>query len=237
MDTRLKFTEVKNFIKNTRESNVLTKQEKRNCWKGIFKNILMSLWNKITAPFIYPIWYLFRKKITNKIYKGTSWREINDLMSFNKTKKVKQKLKNNGIFLYWIWTYGDAKNPLQRGGLPKEFGKNTFWNRFKYSALRNPRFNYNYIYFRTGEIIKAFVVIDNRNFNYMHKSPGIGDSPNGIYFCWLKDHNSKWYFIYEDNNVNNIFYFGYTGFLKQNIGNSGGRFEIVYRKTSVSYKI
>jgi hypothetical protein len=53
----------------------------------------------------------------------------------------------------------------------------------------------------------------------MHKSEGIGDSPDGIYFKWmLETNNGRWGFIYEDNNVENIFYFGNVGLLKKDIG-------------------
>ena len=114
-------------------------------------------------------------------------------------------------------------------------GENIFWNRFVYSAIRNPRFNQNYIDFRTGEITNIITIIDNRDFNYMHVSSGIGDSADGIYFKWMKDNNGKWYFIYEDNNENSLFYLGYTGLLLQDIGYSGGRFETSYRKTEWSY--
>ena len=51
----------------------------------------------------------------------------------------------------------------------------------------------------------------------------------------MKDNNGKWYFIYEDNNANFIFYIGYTGLLMHDIGNSGGRFETSLRKTTSSY--
>ena len=41
--------------------------------------------------------------------------------------------------------------------------------------------------------------------------------------------------VYEDNNKENIFYFGYTGMLLHDLGNSGGRFEISNRLTDSSY--
>ena len=88
--------------------------------------------------------------------------------------------------------------------------------------------------FRTGDIIEVITVIDNRDFTYMHKSEGIGDSPDGIYFKWMLDTNGRWGFIYEDNNVENIFYFGNTGLLRKDIG-LDGRFECGYRKTDSSY--
>lgn len=230
---------IRNLIKDYRDNsatNIITKKDKKECYFRIVKTLLLMVWSGVSAPFIYPIWYIFRKQITNKIYRGTSWQEIEDLMNKCESELVKKKLKENGgCFLYWLWTYGDAVDPLGRGGMPEWYGKNTFWNRFKYSAIRNPRFNKNYLDFRTGRIVNAIVVIDYRNFNYMHVSKGIGDSPDGIYFKWMKDHNNKWYFIYEDNNSSNIFYIGYTGLLYKDIGNLGGRFETSYRKTEKSY--
>lgn len=232
------FIFIKNVIKDLKNKNSkVPKKEKYKCYLRVIKNLFYMLWNGISAPFIYPIWYIFRKSITKRIYRGTSWQEIEQLMTLCETKLVEQKLKYNGRFLFWLWTYGDAVDPLGRGGLPHNFrnGKNNFINRFLYSAIRNPRFNVNYLYLRTSTIIDREVVIDNRNFLYMHKSFGIGDSPDGIYFKWMKDKNNKWYFIYEDNNKKHIFYIGYTGLLYLDVGNYGGRFETSCRKTESSY--
>lgn len=216
-------------------SNQISISDKKKCWNRIILNIFTIVWNAISAPFVYPIWYMFRKIITTNIYENTSWQEILKLMQSNETELAKQILLHNGKFLYWLWTYGDCDDPLGCGGLPNKYGKNTFLNRFKWSAIRNPRFNINYMNFRTGKIVQVINIIDNRNFNYMHKSFGISDSPDGIYFKWMKDNNNKWYFIYEDNNSNHLFYFGYTGLLKYDIGFNGGRFELSYRKTKESY--
>mgnify|MGYP005855341917 FL=1 len=158
-------------------------------------------------------------------------------MYINETELAKKKLKVNGKFLYWLWTYGDAKDPLGRGGMPETYknGKNIFWNRYCYSAFRNARFNINYMEFRTGLIVEKIIIKDERDFSYYHKVDGIGDSPDGIVFIWMRDNYNKWYFIYEDNNKNNIFYFGYVDLLKEKA--NGGRFETSYRKTQSSYRI
>lgn len=235
-----KFIEFLRFFKNVRSdlknsSDQISIKDKKKCWNRIILNIFIIIWNAISAPFIYPVWYLFRQKITKKIYKNTSWQDIHNLMKLNETNFVKQLLLINGRFFYWLWTYGDCEDPLGRGGLPNKCGKNTFLNRYKWSAIRNPRFNINYMNFRTGTIVQVIKIIDTRDFNYLHKSFGIGDSPDGIYFKWMKDNNNKWYFIYEDNNSNHLFYFGYTGLLRNDIGNCGGRFELSYRKTESSY--
>lgn len=240
----MKFSEIKIFIKNlindvknTKETSKVTKKDKVKSVKVVFSIFISLIWSAISSPIFYTVWYIFRKQITKRIYKGTSWEEINELKNEN-PQKVKEILKKNGRFLYWLWTYGDMIDPLGRGGLPHDYfdGKNSFINRFRYSAIRNARFNKNYIDFRTGRISIVEVSIDNRNFNYLHKSYGIGDSPDGIYFKWLKD-ESRTYFIYEDNNSKHIFYFGWVGFLKEDIGKFGGRFEMAYRTTDSSYKL
>lgn len=158
-------------------------------------------------------------------------------MDENKTAEAKSKLKSNGRLAYFLWTYGDAEDPILTGGLPASFGTPNFWNRFKYSAIRNGRFNYNYIEFRTGKITSIETIIDDRNFNIMHKSVGIGDSPDGIYFKWMRDADSKTYFIYENNNSETLFYIGYTGLLISDVGNFGGRFETGYRNVDSSYTL
>lgn len=206
------------------------KKLKKECFINIIRNLLTSLLSGITAPIIYPIWYLNRLEITTIAYYGTSWQEIEKLMYEHKPDIVKQLIKKNGRLIYWLWTYGDSKDPLGRGGMPENYrnGKNTFWNRYMFGAFRNPRFNINYLSFRTGPITTIFPVIDTRNFNILHKSIGIGDSPDGIYFKWMKDDSDKWYFIYEDNQSKYLFYFGYVDLLKDEIGKSG-RFETSYR--------
>jgi hypothetical protein len=240
MDTRFKLTEIKTFLKiirlNIYHQNdvVVSKQDKINCCKKVVINLLEYVWNGVTAPFVYPIWYLFKNQITKKVYNGTSWEEISSLMSTNKISEVKNKLLVNGKFMYWLWTYSDSDDPLGKGGLPDVY-KNTFFGRFYWGAIRNPRFNFNYMEFRTQEITQVVTIIDKRNFNFMHKSFGLGDSPDGVYFKWMKDKNNNWYFIYEDNNEKNLFYIGYTGLLKQDIGQTGGRFETGYRNTDSSY--
>lgn len=240
MDTRYKFKEIGTFFSNLQKDyenpySSIPRKEKRASYFRMTKLLFMNIWNGITAPFIYPIWYAFRTQITNKIYSDTTWQEINKLIDDNHTDIVKNKLKKNGgNFLYWLWTYGDLRDPLGEGEIINYGIKNNFWNRFKENAIRNVRFTTNFMEFRTGTITKVITVIDDRNFNFMHKSEGIGDSPDGIYFKWMLDNYGKWGFIYEDNNENNIFYFGNVGLLRDDL-NHNGRFETAYRATDSSY--
>jgi hypothetical protein len=144
-------------------------------------------------------------------------------------------LKKNGRFLFWLWTYGDQEDPLVTGGMPDWYGENNFYNRWRWAGFRNARFNISYINFRTGKIIEVITKIDNRDFTTYHTSKGIGDSPDGVYFKWMMDNNNKWYFIYENNTKDYIWYFGWVGLLRQDIGNEGGRFEFSLRKTESTY--
>ena len=232
--------EIKKAYKDIRADykkiGVIRQADKRVCYKRMLKNILLLIWGAITSPFIYPIWYIWRKPITNKIHKGTSWQEIEKHMQKCETHLVEEKLKSNSKFLFWLWTYGDCNDPLGWGGMPEDCksGKNNFWNRYLWSAFRNPRFNINYLYFRTGVIEKQYDVINSLNWGYWHKSYGIGGNPDGIIFKWVKDNNNKWFFIYENNNSKHMFYFGYVGLYKNGTIGEHGRFETSYRKTQSS---
>lgn len=240
MDTRIKLKEVRRFFSTLKsdykkQSPEITKRQKRKAYLRTLNQLLLQVWCGISAPIFYPIWYIFRYQITKRIYKGTSWQEIKGLVDANKIEDVKKILKANGKFLYWLWTFGDLNDPLGRGELQSFSPNNNFFSRFWENAIRNPRFTINYTEFRTGTIVKVVTVIDTRDFNYMHKSQGIGDSPDGIYFKWMLDEWGRWGFIYEDNNSENIFYYGNVGLLRKDIGQNG-RFETGYRKTDSSYR-
>jgi len=238
-----KLIEIRNAYKTItadyKKIGTVRQADKRLCYLRIGKNLLWSIWSFVTCLFIYPIWYVFRKSITEKIYRGTSIEEIKTLMDKVEIQQVEDKLKSNGRLLFWLWTYGDCSDPLGWGGMPEDYGskKNNFWNRFKWSAIRNPRFNINYMYFRTGVIEQQIDIINTLDWQYWHKSYGIGSNPDGIIFRWVRDNNNKWYFIYEDNNDDHLFYFGYVGLYKHENGAIGqrGRFETSYRKTDSSY--
>lgn len=226
------------LYKDYKSSGVLPKKIRLVCYKKVVRFIIGLLWAKISAPLVYPIWFMLRKRLWAS--QNGNWKGIKAGVDINETSGVKFLISNkdNGSkFQYWLWTYGDLNDPLGRGGMPDDYknGKNTFWNRWRYSALRNPRFNWNYMELRTQPICFAVTCIDTRNYEVMHMSYGIGNSPDGVCFRWFKDIEDNWYFIYEDNNKNSIWYFGWVGLLQQAIGNNG-RFEISYRKTQGTYK-
>lgn len=238
MDTRFKFKEVRKFFGNVRvdykSGSGPSKRDKRKCYARMFKLLMMYVWCGISAPFVYPVWYIFRKHITNKVYKNTTWEIVNKMIQENKTEEVKKLLKSNaGPFYYWLWTYGDLRNPLGAGELTETSyrgnrSKNTFVNRFRENAVRNARFTINFMEFRTGSVVETHTVMDTRDYSKWHASEGIGSSPNGIWFMWFKDDRGKWGFIYEDNNAENIWYFGYVGLKKNEVIGSNGRFEVSY---------
>jgi hypothetical protein len=237
MDTRIKLKEVRQFIKILRmdykTSGEDARAKKRRAINKTIRLTFNQIWGGISAPLIYPIWYIFRKKITNTLYEGTSWQAVHKLVVENKIKDAKLIVQRKGMFLYWLWTYGDLRDPLGRGELPDDgYGgkyKNNFIGRFYENAVRNPRFTINYMDYRTGTIVQSHTVIDTRNFDISHSSEGIGSAPSGVLFKWMIDENDEWYFIYDDNNKDNLFYFGYSGLGKEEIGKNG-RFEIGYRK-------
>jgi hypothetical protein len=175
---------------------------KRKKKKAILKTIRLTfnqIWSGISAPFIYPIWYFFRKQITESIYDGTSWEYIQGLIKANNIEDAKKILKRKNNFIYWmIWTFGDLNDPLGRGELPDNgYGKkNNFFTRYYENAIRNPRFTINYIDYRSGTIMKSYTIIDTRNYDLHHSSEGIGSSPDGIFFKWMIDDKDEWYFIY-----------------------------------------
>ena len=237
MDTRFKLKEVKGFVKVLRDdykkSEGLIKRKKK---KAILKTIYLTfdqIWSGISALFIYTIWYIFRKQITNTLYEGTSWQAVQQLIRDNKIDEAKKIVQRKGKFLYWLWTFGDLNDPLGRGELPEDGYrgrfKNNFIGRYYENALRNPRFTINYMNYRTGTIVKSYTIIDTRNYDIEHSSEGLGSAPSGIFFKWLVDDKDEWYYIYDDNNKENLFYFGYTGLGREDIGRNG-RFEISYRR-------
>lgn len=237
MDTRFKLKELKEFVKALKDdyklSDIDIKKKKKSAILKTINLTFNQIWGGISALFVYPIWYLFRESITNSIYEGTSWQNVHKLIEDNKISEVKKIVQRKGKFLYWLWTYGDLRDPLGSGELPKDLYKgkvkNNFFGRYYENALRNPRFTINYMNYRSGTIQKVYTIIDTRDYNQEHHSEGLGKSPSGIYFKWFIDDNNEWYYIYNDNNKENLFYFGYTGLSKEDIGHNG-RFEISYRK-------
>lgn len=224
---------LRDLRKDKKNNYYMSKEERKECFQKVYIILLGLLWAKISAPLVYPVWYLLRNILWTSF--DETWKEIKAGIDINDTEATKVMIiYYGGKFIYWLWTYGDMNDPLGRGGLPERYGKATFWKRYKYSAWRNARFNWNYMELRTGKVIESETIIDTRNFAVMHRSDGIGDSPDGILFKWFRDEKGQWYFIYENNNTKHIWYFGWVGLRETPLGKNG-RFEVSYRKTQFSY--
>lgn len=240
MDTRFRLREFRKFVRALRDdyksSDEATKKKKK---RAILKTVRLTfdqVWSGISAPLVYPIWYTLRKQITNAVYEGTTWQAVHRLINDNRINDAKLVVQRKGRLLYWLWTYGDLRDPLGRGELPEDGYRgrfrNNFVGRFYENALRNPRFTINYMNYRTGNIAAVIDVSDTRDHTTSLSSEGIGSAPVGTYFKWFVDSNGEWYYIYDDNNRENLFYFGYTGLGKGDPIGKSGRFEIGYRRNN-----
>jgi hypothetical protein len=204
---------LKDLYRDYKQTSPGLRSYKKACYRRAFGHFLSILWSVISAPFIYPIWYIFREKITRM--------EENERIHGDYAVSM-------GWFWRWVWTYGDLHDPLGWGGMPQDYrsGKNNFVNRYWYSAIRNPRFTYNFIYYLSSIIMwNEAPAIDTRDFTKMIPSYGIGDSPEGKYLVWFGT-GAKWYFLYENNTQDSIFYLGWVG--HRQVG-SKARFEMAHR--------
>lgn len=237
MDSRFKLKEVGEFISamksDYKSSDKLSKKMKRRAILKSIKITFNQIWSGISAPLIYPIWWIFRKKITETVYKGSSWQEVHALVHGNKIDEAKKIVGSSGKVLYWLWTYGDLKDPLGQGELPDDFYggkfKNNFIGRFYENALRNPRFTINYMDYRSRSVVKTWTPLDTRDWSKWLESEGLGSTPSGSFLKWFIDESGDWLFIYENNNINNLFYFGWCGLAGKEVIGKNGRFEIGYR--------
>lgn len=226
------------------KSSKTTKGTKITTWKKlksflkIIKILFMSIFNGLTAPIFYPIWYIFRKRITKYIYEYTTPEEVVSYIDKGDTEMVLWLINRKNPIYYFLWTYGDLVNPI-KGKLPSWAGKPNFINRYKYSAFRNPRFTYNYLFFTTKPIdFDNYVdVVNNRNERILHTSNGIGGNYDGTIYRWYVSTDGKdVYPIYEFGSKEYLFYFGYVDMLTKN--KPVGRFETSIRKTlSTKYLI
>jgi len=194
---------------------------RRACYIRAIGHIGSYSWSILTAPLIYPIWYIFRYRLAINIVLSVT--NVPDDMDHIK----KQAKKYCNWFTYWLWTYGDLHDPLGRGGMPEDYrnGENSFINRFWYSAIRNPRFTYNFLHYQSEPIINTVVSLSERDYSVTYKSNGIKDSIKGRYLVWRYDGKGKTYFLYENNTDKSLFYIGWVGL----DNNSRSRFEIGYR--------
>jgi hypothetical protein len=234
-----------------KDNTAIIKDKKRQCYQLVLTWLLQQGRNAALAPFCYTFWWWNKKRITNMVYDKTyPLVEYEDSLSTNDAflwlneqiesgtfkAKCEKELKTIGNFWYFIWTFSDIEDPLGRGGLPDDYkgGKNSFGNRFKYSAIRNPGGLRMHIYQRSGEIKDQITTIDTRN-DQQASSYGIGDQNLGTWLCWYIDENDELYFIYERATQKKIFYCGFVRTYSKNskgvtIEQDRKRFEVSLRK-------
>ncbi|MDR1006907.1 MAG: hypothetical protein LBL74_08630 [Bacteroidales bacterium] len=231
----------------------IIKAKKRQCYWLVVKWLLQQGINSVIAPIAYTIWWRDKNEITDKIYKAAlplinskdslSVNEVffwlNEQIEKGHYKAVCEKpLKSIGLFDYFIWTYSDILDPLGRGILPLDYkgGKNTFCNRFLYSAVRNPGSLQMHIYQRSDTIVNQVITKDTR-IDEVAKSYGIGNQQLGTWLCWYVDNKGKLYFIYERSTQKKVFY---CGFVRTYLDDEKGvateqnrkRFEVSLRKNT-----
>ena len=207
----------------------------------VINYLFQYLVSGITAPIMYPVWYLFRNKI----------KDILDIEEATRLRKTTPELvkdyiiSNTNIWVYWLWLYGENNyktgdmSPtwllINRGFskedqllLTQEFKDkileeecyNNFWYRYRWSALRNPRYNYNYLYYKSGVIKFNLIVLDNRTDETV-PMVGFGDPRIGTYYAKLRDEDKKEYFIYEKTTKWYHFSFGWSGLMNNPIDKRG----------------
>ena len=129
------------FIKDM--FNALNTTSKKKCFKkALFHLLFVTIIGTITAPIIWPIFYLRRYKIFDKL--KVPIEDYNTSIPLNRSK----------VYLNWfdyiLFLYGDKADPLCKE-LPEFYelrhkGKPKFIKWFLFSAIRNPMFNYHYKY-------------------------------------------------------------------------------------------
>jgi hypothetical protein len=233
----------------------IIKEKKKECYHLITKWLLIQGRNALLAPFCYTLWWWNREKITNRVYElmlplagGDTAMTINHLFvwlnqhveqgTFDSI--CKKELQSMGLFYYFIWTFSDIEDPLGRGGMPNDYksGKNTFGNRFLYSAVRNPGGLAMHINQRSAIIIDNVTTIDTRS-DEQAKSYGIGNQNLGTWLCWYVSSDDRLYFIYESANMKKLFYCGFVRTFANNedcksVEQNRKRFEISQRKNKAT---
>lgn len=206
----------------------------------VLNNLFQYIVSGITAPIMYPVWWKYRFEIDNKI----------DVAYTNSLRKTNPELvkdyiiSKSNLWFYWLWLYGEHNyrtGDMSRKWLLMNVGytivqiKNmseeeqdklcqplysNFWYRYRWSALRNPRYNYNHLYYISGVIRSVNVIRDTRTQESI-PMVGFGDVRIGTYYAKFIDENNKNYFIYEYTTKKYHFSFGWSGLMSNPIGKRG----------------
>ena len=214
------------YSKWVEDNTRIIKTKKKQCYRLMLTWLAQQGRNTIVAPFCYTTWWRNKEKITKSVYDkihpliddadslsvNDAFLWLNEQVESGTFKTVcEEYLKTIGKFWYFIWTFSDIEDPLGRGGLPNDYkgGKNTFGNRFLYSAVRNPGGLRMHLYQRSDNITNQITTIDTRG-DEDAVSYGIGNQKLGTWLCWYVGENNELYLIYERATQKKVFYFGFV---------------------------
>lgn len=210
------------------------KKKKRKCYMRFIYLFCRFFVYLITAPILYPIWYIFKSKIAWKLYRnfpisnyeeiyGYSYSKFNEWLNIQihyrlcDINKLKCEIKSSlSLIEYQLWLYGDIYNVESDGGIPANYKshiKNTFIRRWCYSGFRNPKFNSVYLNFYAKScIIELKTVYDSRT-NQVAKNYGTAYTRVGQILRWYVTDNGELWYIWDSTYKSRIFnwrlfYFG-----------------------------
>lgn len=211
------------------DTNKHVRQQKRDCYKRYCKFLLQSVHSMVYSPIMYLNYYYNREEITFLLQSYYDDHGLEDIENIGKDI-VSGKIEKDSLkaFLgennYRFWLYGDTKQPIENGGVPKDYKPNLpmFLRRYLYSAIRNPRWNATYIYNYSTNIDSIVVYKDSRN-DVVTKNYGTCDTRLGKTLRWYIDDTGKWWFYYERTKMlseskGTLFYFGGIGFGSREAG-------------------
>lgn len=210
------------------------KKEKRRCYRRFIYLFCRFFIYMITGPIIYPIWYIFKSHIANKLYHNFprykheenfgyySYDEFNDWLNTQihcsmNTKQLKRDIKSAlSLIEYQLWLYGDISNVETDGGIPAHYKshiKNMFVRRWLYSGVRNPKFNSVFLNFYTNSpIIELKTVYDTRT-QQVTKNYGTSYTRVGKLLRWYVTETDELWYLWDNTYKSRLFdwrlfYFG-----------------------------
>lgn len=194
--------------------NTLSKKEKYDMLISFIMNRIDFMFHLLLSPFIYPVYYIFRNKLNNKLhnYYITFYENITLNEFENKlyktlrydtvaNKKIMLNVIKNAfnVFERFLWYSGDIVDVNNTGNCPCDYKKNIksiFIRRWFYSSIRNPFYNRVWCKYIRGPICNINEIFDNRcdveTSNY-----GTGNHKVGMRFRVYTDINKNHYFYYE----------------------------------------
>lgn len=190
-----------------------TKKEWKTFLYAFNQIMFVTLFGTITAPIFWPIYYVYRFKFYRKLNLVFAEYEYSS-PEFLK-KRIKESLNWWERFIY---LYGDKYSPtcekLPAFFMDKHKDKSWFQKYFIFSAIRNPCFNYHYLFMITKDEIQQespIKLITDERIEKVIGSDGISPVRSGKHFFWRNDKQGNPYFCYRNNTEKQLFYLEYCG--------------------------